>query len=413
MARRGGLGWVVVPTYTMMGPVRRTFEAALPAGMVEDKKETPYPYYKLRGGPGKTEIEFRTADKPDLLRGPSLQAFLFDEAAQQQDEILVENGTVVRRCPAFDVLLGRILDTDGEGIITTTPKGRNWLYEEFVVRPGPTYGIAFGRTDENPTLNQEAVEHLRQRYSGAYGRQELDAEFVSGEGMFFAEWDRTLHTCKPFEIPQGWRWYGAMDEGYTAPFSFGLYANDPEGTLYRVAEVYGPGKTTAVKARDIATCIGGRKVHSIICDPSMWAKKSDGGEATSEVLQRELRKLMGRHTPPLVRGSNNRIEGWKRAREWLSSVEGADGKLRSRFRTFDTCQHFIRTVPALVTDDLHVEDVDTHGEDHVADEWRYLLMARPRPTVPSMSQPEPNTGAWFIKQLMKKQGKYIGETVRV
>lgn len=42
-----------------------------------------------------------------------------------------------------------------------------------------------------------------------------------------------------------------------------------------------------------------------------------------------------------------------------------------------TCAHAIRTIPALVYDEHRPEDVNTNGEDHVADEVRYLLMSLP------------------------------------
>ena len=44
---------------------------------------------------------------------------------------------------------------------------------------------------------------------------------------------------------------------------------------------------------------------------------------------------------------------------------------------FNNCKAFIRTVPALQYDDHKVEDLDTDGEDHVADEVRYFCMSRP------------------------------------
>ena len=54
---------------------------------------------------------------------------------------------------------------------------------------------------------------------------------------------------------------------------------------------------------------------------------------------------------------------------------------------FDTCKHFIRTVPNLVYDETNVEDIDTDGEDHIYDELRYVCMRnpiapRPRPVEP-------------------------------
>ena len=44
---------------------------------------------------------------------------------------------------------------------------------------------------------------------------------------------------------------------------------------------------------------------------------------------------------------------------------------------FKNCKAFIRTIPLLQFDDHKVEDLDTEGEDHVADEVRYFLMSRP------------------------------------
>ena len=47
------------------------------------------------------------------------------------------------------------------------------------------------------------------------------------------------------------------------------------------------------------------------------------------------------------------------------------------FYVFSSCPHFIRTVPNLVYDDRKVEDIDTEQEDHIYDEWRYLMMEHP------------------------------------
>jgi hypothetical protein len=44
---------------------------------------------------------------------------------------------------------------------------------------------------------------------------------------------------------------------------------------------------------------------------------------------------------------------------------------------FKNCKAFIRTIPTLMYDDYRPEDLDTDGEDHVADECRYFAMSRP------------------------------------
>ena len=44
---------------------------------------------------------------------------------------------------------------------------------------------------------------------------------------------------------------------------------------------------------------------------------------------------------------------------------------------FNTCKHFIRTIPELIYDQTDVEDIDTDGEDHIYDECRYVCMEHP------------------------------------
>ena len=44
---------------------------------------------------------------------------------------------------------------------------------------------------------------------------------------------------------------------------------------------------------------------------------------------------------------------------------------------FRNCRSFIRTVPTLIFDENKVEDLNTEGEDHIADETRYFCMSRP------------------------------------
>ena len=51
---------------------------------------------------------------------------------------------------------------------------------------------------------------------------------------------------------------------------------------------------------------------------------------------------------------------------------------------FSNCKAFIRTVPLLQYDEHKPEDLDTDGEDHVADEVRYFCMSRPiKPRAPA------------------------------
>ena len=85
-------------------------------------------------------------------------------------------------------------------------------------------------------------------------------------------------------------------------------------------------------------------------DPAIWG--SDGTESIGALFERQRIYF--------EKGDHARIDGKMQCHHRLS----LDDEGRPSFQVFDTCHHFIRTVPSLVYSETHVEDVDTDGEDH-------------------------------------------------
>jgi hypothetical protein len=87
------------------------------------------------------------------------------------------------------------------------------------------------------------------------------------------------------------------------------------------------------------------------------------------------------------RGDNKRIPGWMQVHYRLRFDENGVPMMY----VFDTCKAFLRTMPLLVYDPHTPEDVDSSGEDHVADEVRYMCMLDPiSPPPPEVRRPLPN-----------------------
>lgn len=195
------------------------------------------------------------------------------------------------------------------------------------------------------------------------------------------------HVIKPFDIPKSWTIYRSYDWGYGKPFSFGWWAVDYDGVLYRILELYGCTKTPneGVKwtvdrqmreARRIEQehpWLKGREILGV-ADPSIW----DGskGESVADTAVK-----YGIYFSP---GVNDRIPGWMQVHYRLAFDENGYANLY----VFQGCKAFIRTMPLLMYDDHRPEDLDTEGEDHVADEVRYMCMARPiKPVQSAAAQP--------------------------
>lgn len=201
-------------------------------------------------------------------------------------------------------------------------------------------------------------------------------------GQVFAEWRndpahyedrRGTHVITPFAIPRHWTRVRGFDFGYSRPFSVGWWAVSPDGCLYRIRELYGctgvPNQGVKWEPARIA-----REIRAIeqddpnlrgyavrgIADPSIFDESR--GESVAQMMERE--KVF------FDRADNARIPGKMQIHHRLAF----DHNGIAQMYIFDTCTHFIRTVPALVYDASNVEDVNTSMEDHIYDEARYVAM---------------------------------------
>ena len=184
------------------------------------------------------------------------------------------------------------------------------------------------------------------------------------------------HVIPAFDPPAGWKLYRSFDWGYSRPFSCGWWAVDYDGRLYRILELYGCGREpnqglkwtpdqVFQRIREIEDShrwLAGRRIEGV-ADPAIW--DASGGVSIAETAER--------YRVYFSPGDHQRIPGWMQCHYRLRF----DEKGLPMMYVFDSCKAFLRTVPRLAYDPLRPEDLDTSLEDHAADEWRYLCMARP------------------------------------
>ena len=215
----------------------------------------------------------------------------------------------------------------------------------------------------------------------------LYGDWDSFSGQVFTEWrndpahyedQRWTHVIKPFRIPAHWKIWRGYDFGYAKPFSVGWYAADEEGRLYRIRELYGctgtPNEGTKVNPVEQARMIReaeendpnlkGRHIQGV-ADPAIFNESQ--GESIAQMQEKHPNYIFW--TP----GDHTRLAGKMQFHYRLAF----DAEGRPMFQVFDTCRHFIRTIPNLVYDESNVEDINTTQEDHIYDECRYVLMENP------------------------------------
>lgn len=222
----------------------------------------------------------------------------------------------------------------------------------------------------------------------------LYGSWDSFDGQVFREWrndpqhyddQRWTHVIDPFPIPRHWRIYRGFDFGYAKPFAVGWFAVDEDGRIYHIKEYYGCNGTpnTGVKLNPIEIAAGIRQMEAEdpmlkgkqivgIADPSIFDESR--GESVARMMQRSPNFIYWQG------GDNTRLAGKMQFHYRLAF--DSDGL--PMFQVFNTCKHFIRTIPTLVYDESKVEDINTDQEDHIYDMCRYVMMEHPlspRPNV--------------------------------
>lgn len=264
------------------------------------------------------------------------------------------------------------------------------------------------RLDDNPTM-QESDPDYADRLEGL-GNPALvramklgDWNIVSG-GMFDDVWSQERHVLAPFKIPASWRIDRSFDWGSSKPFSVGWWAESdgtevvlhdgtkrtfPRGSVFRIGEWYGwngkPNEGCRMLAVEIA-----RGIPKAETDIGI-AGRVKPGPADSAIFDTQngvcIAEDMGRagvRWEKADKSPGSRKNGWERLRKMLKSALTETPEEPALY-VFDTCRHFIRTMPVLPRSDRDPDDVDSDAEDHVADETRYrVLMPKRTATVENL-----------------------------
>lgn len=306
----------------------------------------------------------------------------------------VEEAFEIEREADFDMVDDTIRGEVPEGYfkqitLTFNPwSPSSWLKARFFDVPDSPDKLSMTTTFR---CNEWLDEHDRRRFAEMEKRNPTrfrvagDGDWGIDGGAVFEEWsdrpehyaDRLwTHVIEPFEIPPDWRIYRGFDFGYARPFSVGWFAVDHDGRLYHILELYGCTErpntglrwTPEQIFREVARIerehrwLRGKQILGI-ADPSIW--DASRGESVYETACR-----CGVYFSP---GDNKRIPGWMQLHHRLQFDERGVPMLY----VFRSCRAFLRTMPLLRHDSLRPEDVDTDGEDHIADMTRYVCMARP------------------------------------
>jgi len=195
--RRRCIGAIVAPTYTMVtDDVLPVFEEL--AGLLLAHLNRSDMAADLING---SRILFRSASNVEhiqRLRGLSTSWVWMDEAAH------VADGD-----QAWKILIATLREHGrmGRAWLSTTPRGKGWIHDRFVVAQNPDYELFTSHTQDNEFTAADYKKALKEAYGiGWFAKQELAGEFCDPEGsLFHREWFKVVDQAPEFAVMyRGW-----------------------------------------------------------------------------------------------------------------------------------------------------------------------------------------------------------------
>ena len=153
-------------------------------------------------------VAVRSADNPDSLRGEGLDFVVMDECAFMQKEAWTE---AIR--PALS-------DRQGKALFISTPKGRNWFWENYMRGVNGEEGWQSWTfpTSSNPYIEPAEIEAAKRDLPEMIFRQEYLAEFIDDAGGVFRRVQEAA-VLEPREYEEGKQYIAGVDVAASVDFT--------------------------------------------------------------------------------------------------------------------------------------------------------------------------------------------------
>ncbi len=188
-------------------------------------------------------------------------------------------------------------------------------------------------------------------------------------GNYFPEFSEGKHTCEAFPVPRWWRRYRALDYGLDMLACY-WFAVDDTGRAWCYRELKQKDLVVSDAARMILENTGiNEHIDITFAPPDLWSRTKDSGKSMAELFMT--------NGVPLVKASNNRVQGWLQVKEFLK--DSPDGKPGLIF--FRNCTGVIEDIQAIEVDDNNPNDCkkEPHDITHSNDAIRYFCVSRSLP----------------------------------
>lgn len=352
--------------------------------------------------PNGSEILFgycATESDVDRYQGTEVDVLFIDEATQLSEDQIKKLTACVRGVNDFPKRIYYTCNPGGKGHAYIK---RIFIDRDYISGERPEdYSFIQSKVYDNVALMEANPEYVHELESlpEALRKAWLEGDWNAFIGQVFAEWRNNpdgyktrqwTHVIDDFPLDESVKIFRGFDFGYSKPFAVIWIAIDHYGRMFLFKEYYGctrqadtgvqmEPKEIARRVREIENtdpALKGRKIQGI-ADPAIWQNTT--GESIATMMEQE-----GVY---FDRGDHTRLAGLMQMHYRLAF----DSRGLPMLYVFRSCTNVIRTLPILIYDEKHPEDVDTSMEDHLYDAIRYVCMENPLNPKPMLTEEPPQS----------------------
>ena len=268
------VGFWVSPIYSQAKKVFDELVKALkPTGLIKSFNRTEVRIVFNNG----SMIHFKSAEKPDNLRGYTLDYLVMDEAAFMRDAIW------------NDILRAATLVRGKRILFISTPKGKNYfysLYNRGISDDYPEYLSLKYTSYDTPFITPEEIDEAKQTLPDDIFKQELMAEFIEDGGEVFRGYSVSQMIHRWTEPVESERYWAGIDLGRQNDFTVLTIVNN----FNQVVFVYRERRTNWATITDNIVAILQKYNAKAIVEVNSI------GDVIYEQIYRQYRKVEPFHT---------------------------------------------------------------------------------------------------------------------
>lgn len=282
-----------------------------------------------------------------------------------------------------------LVDTYGRCMLTLTPLTQPWIYDEIYTSHDRNIFCITVDMRDNPHLSERAIKDYEKELTDDEREARIHGKFLHLQGLVYKEFNHAVHVI-PAKSLQG-PIYFSIDPHDRTPTKMIWAQVDETNDVFIIQEL-----SCQDTIENISKAIQKLETNLRITPQIRFIDPNYGQKKLNIVTGRTIKEEFERHNIKMVLANDDITAGHLKVKEYLKydKTRPIDLDNRPKLYIFNDCREVIKGMTHYIWDEWKNEGERDKKEKprdifkHFPDCIRYLLMANPRYSAPSLYRPK-------------------------